>query len=367
MRAGYDAKRAFRNLSGLGGYSRTLLEDLAEYAPGVEQVLFTPGRAGHWQPPAGSRVIRYAGPGAALWRRFGLAGAARRAGAQVFHGLSNELPPGLRRAGIRAVATVHDVIFRIYPEHYRPADRALYHWKTRQACRDADLILAISEASRQDLIGHYGVPEDRVRVQYQAVARPFRREPDPAEVQAFVQKHRLPAGFVLYVGALSARKNLLTLLDALERMPGAPPLVIAGRGSGPYARQAEQRLAAWPARKLHAQRVEAGPAALPLLYRAAALLAYPSLYEGFGLPVLEALHAGLPVLTSPRASLPEAGGGAAWYADPLDPDALADAMGQILGDTALREARIRAGRIHRERFSPEALTRQVQAAYASIL
>ncbi|MDX2286086.1 MAG: glycosyltransferase family 1 protein [Bacteroidia bacterium] len=367
MRAGYDAKRAFRNLSGLGGYSRTLLEDLALYVPEVEQVLFTPGAAGGWPPPPGSRVIRRAGPGAALWRRFGLAGEARGAGVQIFHGLSNELPAGLRRAGIRSVATVHDVIFRIHPEQYRPADRALYHWKTRQACRDADLILAISEATRRDLLAHYRVPEDRVRVQYQAVAPPFRRMPEAAEMQEFVRKHQLPAGFVLYVGAISPRKNLLTLLDALERMPDPPPLVIVGRGSGPYARQAAQRLAAWPARKLHAQRLGPGPAELPLLYRAAALLAYPSRYEGFGLPVLEALHADLPVLTSPQASMPEAGGEAAWYADPLDPDALAHAIGQILGDSALREARIRAGRIHRARFSPEQLARQVHAAYASLL
>lgn len=229
------------------------------------------------------------------------------------------------------VVTVYDLSFKLTPDHFRPSQRLYLSAFTAHSCRRARRVLAISESTRSDLVRLFGLPRDKVDVAYPGVEAAFRPLP-PAHVQAFRDKRGLPDCFVLYLGTLEPRKNLATLIRAFAELRRARPglaLVLAGaRG--------------WWYEDLFRQVQDLGlaefvlfpgfipQAELPLWYNAAAVFVYPSSYEGFGLPVAEALACGRPVVTSASSSLPEAGGEAALLVPPGDAPALAAAVERAL-------------------------------------
>ncbi|TAE52541.1 MAG: glycosyltransferase family 1 protein [Bacteroidetes bacterium] len=369
MRMGFDAKRAFLNATGLGNYSRSLIGNLARFFPEEEYHLFTP-RTGN--PPLFSDArmpVHLPGnwPGA-LWRSFGVASAARKAGIKLYHGLSHELPLGLRRAGIRQVVTMHDVIFRRYPGLYPLADRLIYDAKWRYACQQADVVVAVSEATRQDLLNYYPVTPEKIQVIYQCCDDIFRLPPDPPAEKKVLARHQIPVEYLLYVGSLTERKNLLLLFQALQLLPEKDrlPVVVAGKGKA-YGEKVQHWLRVQGMEKWALFRPDIPFADLPALYRHAQICVYPSHYEGFGIPVLEALTCGVPVITSATSSLPEAGGPGAAYISPGKPEELARHIHLILSDSLLREKMISQGKIHAERFAPEPLTRQLMNLYRSLL
>jgi glycosyltransferase involved in cell wall biosynthesis len=366
LRVGFDAKRAFRNGSGLGSYSRTLLGGLLRYAPGIEPHLFAPRISGSpWTAELAPMAAH--GPGwlpGALWRRWGIAADAQKAGIRLYHGLSAELPARWP-AQIPALVTLHDLIFLRFPELYRPADRLIYAWKTREACLRASRVLAISESARADLLGFLpGLPPERVQVLRQAIAERFFTPPSEAERKALRQRYSLPSELILYVGSLAPRKNLALLARAWAALPGSlrPPLVLAGRGDlQPVAAAA----GACRSQLIHLSGVS--DAELPALYASASLFAYPSLFEGWGLPIVEALAAGLPVLASPRGAMPEAGGPAARYADPERAEDWAEQMAYMLSDSHLREAQRASGSAWAAQFHPRQVTEALVAHYRSLI
>jgi glycosyltransferase involved in cell wall biosynthesis len=254
----------------------------------------------------------------------------------LFHATDFTLPPTLRRA--RTVLTIHDLAFERHPEETMPGMLGFLRSVVPRSARRADAIIAVSEATRRDLIDCYRLPPDRIAVIPHGVSTRFSPVPADGEpgISALREKYRLPDdGFILTVGTLQPRKNHLRLVQALAAMKHAASLVIAG-GSG----WAYEAVRAEVSRLGLEQRVIlagfADDADLPVLYRAAAVFAYPALYEGFGLPVLEAMACGLPVVASNTSSLPEVAGDATLLVDPLDPAAIADALDRALGDSGLR-------------------------------
>lgn len=366
LRAGFDAKRAFQNGSGLGSYSRTLLAGLLRHAPGIEPHLFAPRSAGSpWAAElAAFPVHGPQGLPGALWRRWGIAAAARQAGIQLYHGLSAELPARWP-PGIPALVTIHDLIFLRFPELYRRADRLIYAWKTRDACRRAARVLAISESARADLLNFLpGLPTERVQVLRQGIAERFFAPVSEEATEACRQRHGLPSELILYVGSLAPRKNLALLARAWAALPDGlrPPLVLAGRGDPrPVA------AAAGPCRDRLIHLSEVPDADLPALYASASLFVYPSLFEGWGLPIAEALAAGAPVLASPRGAMREAGGPAARYADPLRQEEWTEQIGHMLSDSALRAALRREGPAWAAQFHPRQATQALAAHYRSLI
>ncbi|MCC6191185.1 MAG: glycosyltransferase family 4 protein [Anaerolineales bacterium] len=264
-----------------------------------------------------------------------------------------------------AVVTVYDLSFRLAPRRFKPAQRLYLNALTALSCRRARRVLAISANTRADVVRLLGVPADRVDVAYPGLAPSLRPLP-PAEVDVFRRRRGLPERFVLYLGTLEPRKNLGVLLDAYAQLRPAHPnlrLVLAGARGWWYADLFRRVEALGLAQEV----IFPGfvpEDELPLWYNAAAVFAYPSSYEGFGLPVAEALACGRPVVTTAVSSLPEAGGEAAYLVPPDDAPALAEALAQALAAGPERAA---AGRAHAARFTWAGTAAQTAACYRRAL
>lgn len=365
MKIGFDAKRYYHNHTGLGNYSRTLVAGLQAQFPQYDYLLYDEK---------------------SLKRTFNLGMKAAADGCQIYHGLSNELPFDLHyRPSIEhnrgehlrmpaSVVTIHDICWRTYPEMYHFLDRKLYDWKYGSSCRRADKVIAISESTKRDIIDIYGVDESRIEVICQPVAENFYASvPDGTNLSSFHLGEVLPKDYVLYVGSINARKNLMGVLRAMALMPKdqRPVLVVVGNGHE-YKRKC---LAFIESAGLQKNVLLLGnvncATELQLLYKHARLMAYPSFYEGFGLPVVEAALQHTPVITSSISSLPEAAGPDACLVNPHDADAaeqIAHHMERLLCDDAYHDVVAeRMERYARTTFAPELQPQKIMKLYESLI
>lgn len=292
-----------------------------------------------------------------LWEQFALPMWARWDSLRLLHGLAFVLPV-VRPCP--AVVTVYDLSFARFPQFFHGANAAYLRLFTRLACRAAERVIAISESTRRDIAQLYGIPLARIdlaRPGVDPIFCPLPRE----QVQAFRQQRGLPETFILHVGTLEPRKNHLKLLEALARLSTFHLFCIGGQGWGYEAIYAAvERLNL----KERVTFVGYAPAQeLPLWYNAATLLAYPSLYEGFGMPVLEAMACGTPVITSNLSALPEAAGEAGMLVSPHDTEELAAAIHRLLSDADLRRQLSQAGLAHAAKFTWERTARQTVHVY----
>ncbi len=354
MKIGYDAKRLFNNFTGIGNFSRTLVDILSTEAPDMEMVFYTPKvrTTPVTLPYLERRNCRISMPTGlmrgGLWRTFSIAGQARRDGVDLFHGLSNELPVGLK---VPSVVTIHDVAFHCFHDMYHWQDRRIYDMKWRHACSNADRVIAISQNTKDDIVRFYDVDPEKIDVVYQPVALRYYEKVEARPDSLFIKRP-----YMLYVGTVNSRKNLLGAVKALRTLPAdlQIPIVCVGGGSD-YKRKVQEYVAEHHMEGLVIfpdHRVEDDE--LHQLLLNAELFVYPSFYEGFGLPVVEALLCGCPVLTSNISSLPEAGGPDSLQADPASVEDIAEKMRLGLTDSALRERMITRGREYAVRmFHPE--------------
>jgi glycosyltransferase involved in cell wall biosynthesis len=288
----------------------------------------------------------------------------RRSGADLFHGTLNVAPFA---SPVPTVITIHDLAFIRFPHTFRSHNRTYLDVATRTSARNAACILAVSEHTKREVTGLLGVPPERVIVTHDA-ARAHFRPPDPNTLAQFRLRHNLPDQFILYVGTVEPRKNLTTLLDAYSQVARATdtPLLVGG-GKGWLYGPVFERLEAHGLRS-HVHFVGyLDEEELPLWYAAATLFVFPSIYEGFGMPPLEAMSCGTPVVTSNTSSLPEVVGNAGLTVDPTNADALADAMLQVLHDESLR-ADLRERGLQRARlFSWHTTAERTLAAYHHVV
>ncbi|MGQ0604568.1 MAG: glycosyltransferase family 4 protein [Anaerolineales bacterium] len=252
-----------------------------------------------------------------------------------------------------AVVTVHDLGYRHFPDAHPLAQRLYLDWSTRFSAQRAAYVIADSQATRRDLARFYAVPENNISVVYPGRDETLRRV-DPSAVRGALRvKYQLPETFLLHVGTLQPRKNLLRLIEAVSHQPSVITLVLAGRPGW----QSQPILAA--ARTHNVRVLEYVPDEdLAGLYSGAAAFIFPSLYEGFGFPVLEAMACGTPVICANTSSLPEVAGEAALTVDPLDTEALTGAITRVLGDAGLRESLIAKGYAQVQKFSWEKAARE---------
>ena len=379
---GLDAKRIVRNATGLGSYGRTLVNDLLRtaaddylfrlYAPDEgredlrQQVLQHPTLS-FCYPQGDHSLSSFLSPLSSLsWRTFGIVRDLLRDGVQLYHGLSGELPVGIRKRGIKTVVTIHDLIFLRHPEYYKWIDRKIYAWKFRRTLKEADLIIAISECTKRDII-HYGhVPEEKIRLVYQSCNTWFKQHVGDDQCQKVNARYELPNRYVIHVGTIEERKNILLAVQALPLLPEDLHLVVVGRQK-PYAQQvlSEARRLGVDTRLHLLQGVP--NADLPALYQMAEACVYPSRYEGFGIPIIEAIQSGLPVVACTGSCLEEAGGPSCLYVSPDDPEALASALLQVLKGAEGREARILQSQEYVRRFEGTDVASQVLAIYEELL
>jgi glycosyltransferase involved in cell wall biosynthesis len=308
--------------------------------------------------PTGRPAVRV------LWEQVLQPGALQREGVDLLHSLAFARPILWRGP---SVVSFMDLSFLRFPRAFNRANRLYLTTMARGAVRRADHLIAISEHTRQDLIRLLGARPEQVTVTHCGVDPSF-RPLDPAAVAAYRERMGLPERFILYVGTLEPRKNVPRLLEAyarLRREGDAPPLVLAGaRGWRHAAIDARLERLGLGDQVRFLGYVPAGD--LPLCYNAAAVFVYPSLYEGFGLPPLESLACGTPVVTSNSSSLPEAVGDAALVVDPRDVAGLAGALRAALDDDALRERLRAAGFVQAARFTWRRMAEQTLAIYHGV-
>ncbi len=370
MRIGIDYTAAVRQGAGIGRYTRGLIGALPAVDAENSYRLFVAGRGAGRQLPAAANFSTCWLPltdrdTSIVWQRLRLPIPIELflGRLDVFHSPDFVLPPVMRA---RTVLTVHDLTFMRVPEYAHPVLREYLLRVVPRSVRRADLILADSESTRRDVVELLGVPEQRVRVVYPGVEARFRPVHDEAALAAVRRRYGLERPFILGLSTLEPRKNFLGLIEAYASLHARHhqehDLVIVG-GKGWLYEPIYERVQSLGL----GERVRfAGRAAdedLPAIYSLASCLAYPSFYEGFGIPVLEAMACGTPVVTARASSLPEAGGEAALYVDPHDGESLAQALERVLDDEPLR-ARLRAaGRVQAARFTWEVAAQALLAAY----
>lgn len=374
MKIGFDAKRAFHNTTGLGNYSRTLIGGLAKNYPGHQYYLFNPKPSALYQPffknvheirPSGINKIF-----SSLWRSSRVKNDLHKIGIDLYHGLSHEIPLGIEKTKTASVVTIHDLIFERYPEQFTKIDVRIYREKFQNACNHANRVIAVSKQTKQDIIDLYKISASKIDLCYTSYDAEFGHPFSEEEKNLLRKKYGLPSDFFLYVGSIIERKNLLNVCKAMVQIKEKTnlPLIVVGNGKG-YKEKVKNYISETG---LYAniiflsEKYNINKQDLAIIYQMSVALIYPSFFEGFGLPVLEALAANTPVITSNVSCLPEAGGHAAYYVDPSSSEEIAKAMLDIYSDEGLRSSMIEKGRIHAQNFTIEKNTAAVMGVYNKI-
>lgn len=372
MNIAFDAKRAFKNRTGLGNYSRSLVEALHQYYPQHQYLLYTPLLQG---PSLFDQALEMQGvaviqsPGKLLssfWRSFRIPYTLPKKNVQVYHGLSAELPAGGAPRGVKYVVTIHDLIFLRFPELYPALDRKIYTYKTKSACDKADRIIAISEQTKRDLIEYLDVPADKISVVYQTCDVLFEERVSLGDLERIAQKFNLPQRFVLSVGTIETRKNALLIVKALRHLPEEIKLVLVGRRT-PYTQELEDYARAQGLLERIQIISDVMYYDLPAIYQLATVFVYPSIFEGFGIPVIEAMKSRVPVIAATGSCLEEAGGPDSLYVHPEDETALAAHIHTLWHHEDQRQGQIVKALNYADRFAPAQFAADTMQVYEELV
>lgn len=373
MRIGFDAKKAAYNFTGIGNYSRGAINALCSYYPSDEYILFF---AGEGNTEALGRLkkcngVKYCNPVRSVssikkewWRCRGIIKDLRRTETDIYHGLSNELPFGIRSSGIKSVVTIHDLIFLRLPKTYDPVSRMILNRKVKHACLNADRIIAISERTKLDIIEYYGVPEEKIDVVYQGCDPVFLNNVDEKTVSSVREKYGLPEKYVLSVGTIEERKNHISLIYAAEKLE--IPVVIAGKYTD-YQRVLEKIIEKKELRDKVRIINNVPNSDLPAIYRGASVFVYPSVYEGFGIPILEALNSEVPVIAAKGSCLEETGGADSLYFTPSDHEELAVLISKVPEEPQLAERMIKNGKEYAKNFNEKNIADNLMKVYRKLI
>ncbi|WP_316832233.1 glycosyltransferase family 1 protein [Pedobacter aquatilis] len=370
MKIGYDGKRAANNLTGLGNYSRSLIESLATQFPENQYLVYTPKVKTAKQIDSffskDNILLKLPKSGPFLWRSLNILKDLVKDDVQLFHGLSHEIPLAIQHTRIKSVVTIHDLIFLRFPSYYKFIDRKLYEWKSKSACKRANRIIAISEKTKADIIEFYGIDPDKIDVIYQSCDDSFKCNLDADTLNRINLTYKLPERYILNVGTIEARKNLKLLVQALKNVDEAYKLVVIGKQTA-YFKTVEKEIQqlGLNGRIIFLQNIPFSD--LPGIYQLAKLFVYPSFYEGFGIPIIEALYSGIPTIAATGSCLEEAGGPDSIYISPDNADELSAAINHVLSSTALQEHMKRKGLEFVQKFNSPVVTEQLINCYKNIL
>ncbi len=383
MNIGFDAKRAYENSTGLGHYSRTLIKSLSNFYPTENYYLFASKITNKFLTSNYKNIIPFsptnflANTFKSLWRGKWVIKDLKANNIDIYHGLSHQIPIGINKTAIKSVVTIHDLIFERYPEQFSKINVHLFRKKFTYACKHADKIIAISEQTKNDIVNFYKIPENKIEVCYQSCDDIYRMEVSEKEKFRIKALYNLPDKYFLFVGSIIERKNLLTVVKAIKKIKNtlALPLVVIGNGSN-YKQVVKKYM--------HQNNLEKdviflsenddtnklpsfkSSADFPAIYQQAIAMIYPSNFEGFGIPVLEALCSKLPVITSNVSCLPEAGGDAAYYVNPTSEDEIAAGMEKIYTDKFFADSMKLKGILYSQKFTQQKTADAVMNVYKSI-
>lgn len=371
---GFDAKRIVCNGTGLGSYARTLINDMIRCDAQKQLLLYTPykGRDEFRNQIIKSPLVNFIYPDGKkcklsrdLWRSKGVVKQLVNDNVQIYHGLSGEVPLGLRKSGIKGIVTIHDLIFLRHPEYYKFFDRKIYEWKFRKTLKETEYIIAISECTKRDILEFGDFDPDKIFVIYQSCNPRFGQEVQEQEMQDVINRYKLPSRFILCVGTIEERKNLMLAAKSLKLIPDDIHLVAVGRQTK-YAKKVvaeADRLGV--SNRLH---LLSGVTdnELNAIYKKAEVFVYPSRYEGFGIPIIEAIFSGLPVVACSGSCLEEAGGPDCLYVKPDDVEGMANAVMQMINNDEDRNERILRSQEYVQKFKGTNVASQVFDLYEKL-
>ncbi len=371
-RIGYDGKRAANNVTGLGNYSRSLIEHLADQFPNHQYFIYTPKIKEAIRnfsvfakknihlvlPPKGKNKL--------FWRSSGIKQQLLADQIALFHGLSHEIPLGIQKTSIKSIVTIHDLIFLLKPQYYKWIDRNIYKLKSKYACKHADRIIAISEQTKKDIVFQYQIDPTKIDVVYQSCDDSFKTPVSSTIKEKVRLKYQLPEKYLLNVGTIEPRKNLLLLIKALPQVNATYPLVVVGKETA-YADLVKKEIEALGLhhRVLFLKNIPFND--LPAIYQMASLFIYPSHYEGFGIPVIEALYGAVPVIAATGSCLEEAGGPDSIYVSPNHSEELTQAINNVLNNEELQQTMKQKGLTYVQRFNHDVVSRQLMDCYNKTL
>ncbi|MFT4092092.1 MAG: glycosyltransferase family 1 protein [Niabella sp.] len=383
MNIGFDAKRAYHNGTGLGFFSRVMIRLLSTHYPEHDYYLFNPKPGKLFTPSTGNihevlpeKPLHKAFSSA--WRSKWVTRDLKKLQIDLYHGPSQEIPIGMPQTGIPSVVTIHDLFPVLYPKDFKPIDVRIYRSKLKYACTHARKIMAISEETKGHIIKAYGTDPAKIDIAYQSCDPIFNVIESEGKKEQVRQKYNLPPQFFLHVGTIIERKNLLNICRALHLVHKEIPLplVVVGKG-GAYKEKVKQYLAQNGLQDKVIFLSETLTAAgkkpfvetedFPALYQLSTAMIYPSFYEGFGMPIIEAMSGGVPVITATTSCMPEIGGNAAFYADPQSPEEMANGFRKFYDDAHYRQKAIQEGFENVKRFASGAYAQSIMNIYKSVL
>lgn len=377
MRLGFDGKRATQNFRGLGNYSRGIIEGLLDYSQ-EEVFLYTPTitdeRTKRWLKENENSRLHIREPQSliaqkipSLWRSFTIVNDLKKDNLDLYHGLSHEIPVGIDGGKFKSVVTIHDLIFLRYPEFFPLIDRITYKKKFSYAGKNADMVMAICEQTKRDLIEFLGVDEKKIVVHYQSCDPVFYEMRDFSEQKALMAKYNFERPFILNVGAFEERKNQLALIEAFGKIANQveQDLVLIGNGKT-YLESCKKKVEDLGLTNRVRFLSNIPFSELPVFYQTADLFCFPSHFEGFGLPIVEALFSKTPVITSFGSCFPESAGPDSVYIDPLSIQDISDKMLKVLNDVSLQENMIAKGYDFVQQFHRQNVNAKLLECYAKL-
>jgi glycosyltransferase involved in cell wall biosynthesis len=374
MKIGFDTKRFFLNSTGLGNYSRDLVRGVLEEEMDNDYFLYTTGgkidlKTKFLKNHSNVKIVTPTGiykKMKSYWRSVRLEKQLLKDGVEVFHGLSHEIPKKNKSSKIKYVVTIHDLIFLRFPENYNRIDREIYKKKVEYACTTADKIIAISEQTKRDLMEFLKVPSHKIEVIYQSCAASFHHISDYRYRHLVQKKYNLPENYILYVGTIEKRKNLATLVEAIGKSNTQLPLVAIGKQTD-YTKEVMDMIDKYKLGNQVALLQNVTFLDLPSIYQSANLFVYPSLFEGFGIPVLEALYSKTPVIAATGSCLEEAGGPNSIYVDPKNSDELAQQIDRVIENGELQLEMKEKGFEYAQNFTSQKQAKAVLAVYEKLV
>lgn len=370
MNIGFEAKRVFHNKTGLGNYSRDLIRLLSQYFPENNYFLYNPKPSDKKLFEPNNITVLEKKPSSAfytkfynIWRQKGVTADLVKDKVTIFHGLSGEIPSGLRAKNIKSVVTIHDLIFMKFPNLYSFFDRKIHFYKFRKAAQESDLIIAISEQTKNDIIEFLKIEPSKIKVIYQGCHASFKEDFTEEEQHEVIRKFSLPKNFVLNVGTIEARKNILLVVKAIKNIDTC--LVIVGQETQ-YAVEVKNFIK--DNNLEHKVLFLKGLTIreLAILYKLATIFVYPSLYEGFGIPIIEALYSETPIITTNGGVFPEAGGPNSIYVDPTNVVQMQEAITKLLVNDDLRHEMATKGLEFVQKFNDEVVANQIMNIYKKL-
>lgn len=371
MKIAFDAKRAFYNNTGLGNYSRNIIRLLSLIYQENKYLLFTPSIYKSIKFDYNKENTTIVTPNSfagkvfkAYWRSYLINAQINIEKPDIYHGLSNEIPYGISSIRVKKIVTIHDLIFKRFPNLYKATDRKIYDRKFQYSAKNADIVIAVSKQTANDIEEYYNIKPEKIKVIYQSCNPLFYSAETEDNKKEIIKKYNLPKNFILYVGTIEERKNLLGLLKAYCYNKLNIPIVAIGRQTLYFKSVMEYAINNHIENNLifieNIKNTE-----LPAFYQLARVFVYPSIFEGFGIPVLEALASGTPVVTSNVSSLPEAAGENSILIDPNNVESIADGLQKAIYDKELRIKMIIEGRKHAKKFTEDIAAKNLMNIYES--